>query len=160
MTEKKLTEKQELFCICYAHTTNQTKAARMAGFQSSGTGWKLMRKQEIRQRILQIKGELMHSSTLSHWDLLRTYMQIAFADISDFVEFGQDENGENYLRLKPEKDINGQLVDEVSVTKSGTRFRLADRFKALERLEKFLENVEKLEPLVIVTGVPREGEEQ
>lgn len=158
MTEERLTEKQELFCFYYAHTMNQRKAARLAGYQNEKHGWELMQNPKIQRRVEKLKEALMESCKIDKWDLMRTYAQMAFADIGDFVEFGQDDAGENYLKLKKETKINGQLIDEVSVSKSGTRFKLADRFRALEKLEQFLENKEK--PTMIVTGVPRKGEEE
>lgn len=78
-------------------------------------------------------GQQLHLEGL---DVLNMYMQIAFADICDYVEFGHDGE-KNYLRFKDVGEMDGRLIEEVTVNTAGGKIKLLDRFKALEKLEKF-----------------------
>ena len=94
---------------------------------------------------------------LSEDDIVERYMRIAFADMTDFAEFGMedvplyDAEGQqvmlddgsmattkrNYLNFKGHEQVDGGLICEVSLGKSGMKVKLEDRQKALEWLSKY-----------------------
>jgi phage terminase small subunit len=63
--------------------------------------------------------------------ILEEYMRIAFADMTDYVEFDNRR-----VRLKNSADVDGRLITEVKQGKDGVTIKLADKMKAIERLEK------------------------
>lgn len=85
-------------------------------------------------------------------DILQKYIDIAFADITDYASFGQeevvvdiDDEGEpikrkiNVVKLKDSDEIDGTIVTEVSKGRDGVKIKLADKMKALEKLEKYFD---------------------
>lgn len=170
-----MTEKQRLFCIYYAQTLNQRKAARMAGYKSDKYGWDLIQNPQIRARIKEIKEDMNECNLINSWDILRMYIKIGFADIEEFIDIGTDENGESFINFKDEFD--GQIVDEIQIRKGEPKIKLADRMKALEKLEKYFDlmgyeglkkkimekkiNMEKpVTNIQVVTGIDRQKEEE
>ena len=73
-------------------------------------------------------------------------MDIAFADVTDFVEFGNEDvdvvldTGErkiitvSHVNIKNDADVDGTIISEVSKGKDGVKVKLADRMKALQWL--------------------------
>ena len=70
-------------------------------------------------------------------EILRLYTKIAFADIREFTEFGTDEEGLPYIRLRPDTEVDGELIEEIVISAGKVpRIKLFDKFKALEKLER------------------------
>ncbi len=155
---EELTDKQQLFCIYYLKYFNATKAYQKAYGVSYETalvaGPRLLGNVRIKQQIEKLKVERMAGIYLDGKDILQKYIDIAFADISDFVEFGQeevvlkddngnpllDENGQeitilrNYVNFKNSNEVDGTIINEVSKGKDGVKIKLVDKMKALEFL--------------------------
>lgn len=83
-------------------------------------------------------------------DIVEMYMRIAFADITDFLEFGQrevpitDKEGNyitsataNVVNFKEGNIVDGQLIKEVKQGRQGVSIKLEDRMKALEWLANY-----------------------
>lgn len=158
-----LTDKQRLFCIYYIKYFNATKAYQKA-YECAYTtamveGHRHLRNPKINAEIDRIKAEQTNELKLDVRDLLQKYIDIAFADITDFVDFGQkdapevnaitgepmlDENGDqvmyqySHVNLKNADEVDGTIITEVKKGKDGVSVKLADRMKALEALEKYL----------------------
>ena len=119
-----LTDKQQLFCIHYIRCFNATKAYQKAygcGYTTAVTnGPALLGNTRIKEEILQLKQDRLNREFLSESDIFQKYMDIAFADINDFVT--------------AKDGIDGTIVSEVSNTQSGVKIKLADRMKALQWL--------------------------
>ena len=118
-----------------------------------------MIKPSIKKEIDRIKQERAAELNLDAQAVLQKYIDIAFADITDFVEFGQekrpeldhnlepmiDENGDeitysySYVNLKNHDEVDGTLITEVKKGKDGVSVKLADKMKALEFLAKYTE---------------------
>lgn len=157
-----LTEKQRLFCMFYVRCFNATKAYQKA-YQCSyqmacGHGHELLKNVEIKNEIQRLKQSRLNRELLDESDIFQKYMDIAFADVTDFVEFGQDEEyvigpygvveikdpetGEkkpltqkiNTVRFKESKDVDGTLISEIKNGRNGASIKLADRMKALDWL--------------------------
>lgn len=159
-----LTEKQRLFCIYYIKYFNATKAYQKAYGCAYSTamsnGHSLLRKAEISSEIDRLKAEQAGELKLDIQAVLQKYIDIAFADITDFVEFGQktekrkvlvgfdDEDNPvhedkevkyNYVDFKDFDQVDGTILTEVRMGKDGLAVKLADKMKALEFLSKFTE---------------------
>lgn len=126
-----LTDKQQLFCIHYIRCFNATKAYQKAygcGYTTAVTnGPALLGNTRIKEEILQLKQDRLNREFLSESDIFQKYMDIAFADINDFVDISA-----GFVTAKD--GIDGTIVTEVSNTQSGVKIKLADRMKALQWL--------------------------
>lgn len=157
-----LTDKQQLFCIHYIRCFNATKAYQKAYGCDYATalvnGSRILRNARIKDEILRLKQERLNREFLSEADIFQKYMDIAFADVTDFLEFGTEEvpvmamygpvkikdpdTGKekqltkivNTVRFKDSSDVDGSILSEVKQGKDGASIKLADRMKALQWL--------------------------
>lgn len=164
---EELTEKQRLFCIYYSKTFNATSAYKKAYKSSYSTamceGSKLLRNPKIKDEIMLLKQDRYAREMLTTDDIFQKYMEIAFADITDFIAFGSEEvpvmgaygpievkdpitgvnvpvmKKVNNVYFKDCTDVDGTLLGEVKQGKEGVSIKLPDRMKAMEWLSKHLE---------------------
>ena len=157
-----MTDKQQLFCIHYIRCFNATKAYQKAYGCDYATalvnGSRILRNARIKEEILRLKQERLNREFLSEADIFQKYMDIAFADVTDFLEFGTEEvpvmamygpvkikdpdTGKekqltkivNTVRFKDSSDVDGSILSEVKQGKDGASIKLADRMKALQWL--------------------------
>lgn len=158
-----LTDKQRLFCIYYIKSFNQTMAAIKAGYAKNRahvTGSELVRNSKVAAEIRRLKGEMQQGVFIDAKDVLNKYIQIAFADITDFVDFGSveesernPENGEvllddnfnpitykrGFVDFKESEEVDGTIITEVKLGKDGISVKIADKMKALEMLSKYFD---------------------
>ena len=91
----KLTDKQRLFCIYCIRCFNATKAYQRAyGCKydvANAEGYKLLVHPCVREEILRLKQNSLNRKFFSEEDLFQKYMDIACADITEFVEFGSTD---------------------------------------------------------------------
>lgn len=162
MENPDLTDKQRLFCLYYIRCFNATKAYQKAygcGYDvANAEGYKLLVKPCVREEIARLKQNRLNREMLDEHDIFQKYMDIAFADITDFIEFGREsvqvmgafgpvevkdtETGEkvplmkeiNSVRFRECAEVDGTLITEVKQGKDGASIKLADRVKALDWL--------------------------
>lgn len=162
-----LTDKQRLFCIRYVRCFNATKSYQKAYGSSYETamveGCKLLRNPKVRDEITRLKQNRMNREMLDEHDIFQKYMDIAFSDITDYVDFGREEvqvmgafgpvqiddpNGDgkiplmktiNSVRFRESDAVDGTLITEVKQGKDGASIKLADRMKALEWIADHME---------------------
>lgn len=155
-----LTDKQRLFCCLYIKCFNATKAYQKAygcSYEAAMVeGSNTLRKPKIKNEIQRLKQSRLNREMLSEEDIFQKYMDIAFADITDYVEFGReivpvmgpfgpvtvkneetDEKIEvkkevNVVRFKESIEVDGTLITEIRQGKDGASIKLADRMKALQ----------------------------
>ncbi|MEE0642884.1 terminase small subunit [Blautia sp.] len=166
-----LTDKQRFFCLYYVKCFNATKAYQKA-FQvdyatACGNASNLLKSIEIKNEILRLKQNRLNREMLDESDIFQKYMDIAFSDVTDFVEFGQEdvpvmavygpvqvkdeETGEkktltkrvNVVRFKDSSEVDGTLIAEVKQGKDGASIKLPDRMKALEWLAEHMDMATK-----------------
>lgn len=140
----KLTEKQRLFCIYYIKCFNATKAAIKAGYSKNSAGeqgYQLLQKPSIKNEIQRLKQNKLNRAMLSEDDIFQKYIDIAFADITDYLEFTSKEvQGEfgpytkNIVKLKNSNELDGSLISEITEGKDGIKIKLQDKMKALQWL--------------------------
>lgn len=160
-----LTDKQRLFCIYYIKSFNQTMAAIKAGYSRNSAhveGSRLIRIPKVADEIRRLKGEMQQGIFIDAMDVLNKYIQIAFADITDFVEFGSIEKSElspetgrpmldenfkpitykqGYVDFKPSNEVDGTIITELKLGRDGVVVKLADKMKALDFLTKHFDMV-------------------
>lgn len=162
-----LTEKQQNFCLYFVKYWNATKAYQKAYDSTYNTamveGCSHLRKPKIKAEIERLKKDIREGIQMDTMAIIQKYADIAFADITDFVEFHQEEvpvmaafgpmevvdpdTGEkkavtkmvNTVKFKDSKGVDGTILTEVSQGKDGARIKLADKMKALEKLERYFE---------------------
>lgn len=100
----------------------------------------------------------MNREMLKQEDIFQKFMDIAFADVTDYVSFGREniqvmgafgpvmvenkETGEkevlekevNTVKFKQSEDVDGTLIMEVKQGKDGASIKLVDKMKALQWL--------------------------
>lgn len=156
---------QQLFCEVYVHNFNATMAyIKVYGgnYDSANSlGSRLLANVSVRAYIDYLKELKAQSLMMGEANIVERYMQIAFADYTDYIEFGEtlkpvisggavvkDINpatGDlepimqrvNFVRLKDSNIVDGGLIDVVHIGKDGAVVKLSDRMKALEWLGKY-----------------------
>jgi phage terminase small subunit len=155
MENPELTDKQRLFCLNYIKCFNATKAYQKAyecSYETAMTeGCKALRNPKIAEQINELKQAKLNQSFLKPEDIFQKYMDIAFADIVDYVTFGTKEvtlsNDEgmtattemSYVDVNPSWMVDGTLITEISKGKDGIKLKLADRMKALDWLAEHMD---------------------
>ena len=157
---EELTEREQLFCRFFVNNRNATQAAIKAGYSlntAKEIGYENLTKPHIRSEIERLKGIQNQALILSADDIVERYMRIAFADMTDFTEFGTEDvpiygaDGQqimlddgsmattkrNYMNFKSHEQVDGGLICEISVGKSGMKVKLEDRQKALSWLADY-----------------------
>lgn len=141
-----LTDQQQLFCLYQSRMFNYTKAYMKAypgcTYASAAVlGSRLMKNPVIRKEIEQLKQNHMNRELLKQEDIFQKYMDIAFADMNDFMSFGHEEIETDYgprmvnsVRLKESDQVDGTLITEVKQGRDGVSVKLADRMKAIDWL--------------------------
>lgn len=162
-----LSDKQRLFCLYYVRCFNATKAYQKAYGCAYSTaaveGFNTLRNPKIQNEIQTLKQSRLNREFLDEHDIFQKYMDIAFADITDYVEFGREkvqvmgafgpvevknpETGKkeplikevNTVRFRESGEVDGTLVSEVKQGKDGASIKLLDRMKALDWLAEHMD---------------------
>jgi phage terminase small subunit len=111
-------------------------------------------RKEIDKQLKEVRDELK----LDTQDIVQKYIDIAFADITDFVVFGQeevpvmgpfgplkDEDGEpltkmvNSVKFRSWTNVDGTLISEISQGKDGAKIKFYDKMKALDWLANHMD---------------------
>ena len=166
-----LTDKQWLFCRYYTKYWNATKAYQKVYdcdyMQAMSNGSRLLRNDKIRAEISAIKQDIADGIMIESRAVLQKWIDIAFADISDYVAWGtekrlipdvyvgRDANDKkvfedkevdvNYVHLKSASNIDTSIVTEIKEGKDGVTVKLADKMKALDFLTKYMDLLEEAE---------------
>jgi phage terminase small subunit len=143
-----LTDKQRLFCLHYVRCFNATKAYQKAYGVDYSTaaaiGYRMLENDGVKDEILRLKQNRLNREMLDEADVFQWYLDIARADIKDYVEFGneeievEDKNGNvrtvkvSNVNIKNDSDVDGILVSEISKGRDGVKVKLPDKLKAME----------------------------
>ncbi|MGA5663723.1 terminase small subunit [Bacillus bombysepticus] len=167
LEDEELTEKERLFCLYYVKYFNGTQAALKAGYSKDGAhvqASRLLRRERVSSYIKELKGELVENVFVEAMDVLKEYIKIAFADITNYVTFGQreveleplektsvDEEGKevtefitetrmmNFIDLTDSDMVDGSIITEVKQGRDGISIKLADKMKALDKLSLYFD---------------------
>lgn len=169
LEDEELTEKERLFCLYYVKYFNGTQAALKSGYSKDGAhvqASRLLRRERVSSYIKELKGELVENVFVEAMDVLKEYIKIAFADITNYITFGQkeievevgenttfDEDGNeitetitearlvNYVDLQDHDMVDGSIITEVKQGRDGISIKLADKMKALDKLAQYFDLV-------------------
>ena len=161
-----LSDKQRLFCIYYIRCFNATKAYQKAYgcdyITAAQNGSRMLKNAKVKAEIQRLKQDRLNREFLDEHDIFQKYMDIAFADMTDYVEFGREkvqvmgafgpievENPKtgkkeplmkevNTVRFRESTDVDGTIIAEVKQGRDGAAIKLADRMKALEWLTQHM----------------------
>ena len=147
-----LTPEQQMFCIYYIRTFNATQSYQKAyrcNYESAlCAGPRLLGNVRVKaeiERLREIKRQQIVAGTD---DIVELQMRIAFADIGNYMSFGQkeiedSETGIEYMvntvDLKESKNVDTQIIQEVKQGRNGVSIKLADRQKAIDWLTRYFE---------------------
>lgn len=159
-----LTDKQRLFVAYYVKCWNATKAYQKsypgcAYSTAMVEGSKHLRNPKIREEIVKVRDSITEDALLNKRTLIQKWMDIAFADITDYVQFGREEeivydddgfpkldaNGNpktqtySYVHLNDSVGVDGTLITEVKQGRDGISIKLADKVTALKYLSQHLD---------------------
>lgn len=165
-TNPKLTEKQRLFCIFYVKYRNKVKAYQRAyncNYECAcGHASTLWKKVEIQKEIQRLMGEYRESIDVDIKDLFQWHLDIARADMKEFVEWGQEEvpvmsmhgpvqvedtkTGKkktltkkvNVVKFVDSDCVDGTLIAEVKQGRDGASIKLPDKIKSLNWLSEHI----------------------
>ena len=166
-SNNQLNDRRRMFCLNYVQSFNATKAYMKAygcSYETAAVkGCNLLKRQEIRDEINLLKQNRMNMELVSEEDIFQKYLDIAFNDITDFLEFGREEvpvmgpfgpivvededTGEkmelkkeiNSVKFRDSSRVDGTLISEVKVGKDGASIKLHDRMKALDWLANHMD---------------------
>lgn len=165
---EQLTPQQKDFCVYFTRNRNATQAYLKAygcSYNTANTnGPALLVKTGIQEELRRLRD--IKNAALGGFvgdDVVELHMRIAFADITDFVDFknvrrpvlvdgrpvrvedpktGETKNlavDVNEVRFKDSAAVDGVLLSEVSQGKDGAKIKLADRQRSLAFLERYFD---------------------
>lgn len=166
MENEELNDKQRLFCVIYAKCFNATKAYQKVykcTYESAMVaGPRLLGNVRVKKQIDELTAIRFNKEALKN-GVLQKYIDIAFADLGDYMEFGKKQEGVwkkdkdgvdvpvvnpdtgeqkireySYIDLKESISVDTTLINEISEGKNGIKIKLADNMKALDFLNKHL----------------------
>lgn len=157
---EELTDKQRLFCVIYSRCLNATKAYQKAYHCTYETamvnGPRLLGNARVKEQINKLNA-IEFNKEFIRKSVLQKYIDIAFADITEYIKFGQrdepviDKDGNpalyengfiktesySYVELGESSQVDGTLINEIAQGKGGIKIKLADKMKALDVLNRY-----------------------
>jgi len=137
MENTDLNDKQKLFCIYYIRCFNATKAYQKAyGVDyttAASISYRLLENDGVKNEIMRLKRNRLNRELLSEEDIVQRYIDIAYADISDYVVL-QDGN----IVFKGSDEFDGMLIKKVVSGKTNS-IELHDSMKALKWLSDHMD---------------------
>lgn len=130
-----LTDKQWLFCMYYIKYYNATKAYQKAyecDYRTANVnGSRLLVNASIREEVKRMQDIQAQTMMLDANSVLQKWVDIAFADIGDYIMFNKYS-----VSIKDLEEVDTSLITEASSTEDGVKIKLADKMKALDFLSK------------------------
>ncbi|TQI66253.1 terminase small subunit [Clostridium sp. KNHs216] len=151
-----LTENERLFCEVYSRNKNATQAyLKVYGctYNSAMTSaYDNLRKPKIKAYLNYLRKCQREAMNLQPIDIVERFMHIAFADMTDFVDYGTkvipiiDGEGKvagsterDFLQFRDSQMVDGGVIKEVRQTQQGMAIKLESRMDALKWLSDYFE---------------------
>lgn len=135
--EEELSAEHKQFCIFFVKSHNATKSYQKVyncDYASAAvSASRLLKNAKIKTFIDALKNEKLAAAYFSEGDLVQKYMDIMYADITDFAKISE----KNGIELREEFD--GTLIQDIKMTKYGWSIKLPDKMKAMEWLDRYFE---------------------
>lgn len=139
---KGLNEKMQRFCECYVEGHNRRMSLIKAGYEQaavrSDIAYRMLKDPRIDRYIQWLKARILNSHLIKADEVIDAWVRIAFSDMTDFVNIRP-----NSITLKPEDQIDGQLVKSIKSGRDGISIELHDKMKALEQLARYMDDMPK-----------------
>ena len=139
INEPKLSKRQMLFCLFYLRDFDSKKAVIKSGLadaeNAATEAVKLLSTESVKKEIKYLKSETKPIIDIN--SLIEFYARAALADYSDCITYYKNENDEWVSDIDVSK-IDGQMIEEIVAVKGGVKIKFLDRYKALEKLGKYL----------------------
>lgn len=136
LQNEELTPEQQIFCIYYSRSFNATQSYLKAygcGYDvANAEGYKLLVNPCVKTEIERLKEIKRQRIVADAEDIVEIQMRIAFADMGDYVIFGN-----RGVDLQESSLTDTQLIQEIKEGKNGISIKLADRQKAIDWLTKY-----------------------
>ncbi len=133
-----LTDRQRLFCLYYVRCFNATRAYQKAYecdyYSAKAHGYELLQNVAIKNEIAHLKQAKLNRAMLDEHDIFQRMIDIAFADITDYITFGPSG-----VVLHDSSQVEGSLIREVKEGKGGVSIRLHDQLRATEWLAEHMD---------------------
>lgn len=153
-----LSDKERVFCLEYLNSYNIKNASYKAGY-TPDEGRKLIGTPKISDSLKEYQKKREQELFVDGMSLIRLYVEIAFADMGDYVDFGServplldssgnkiyDKEGrlvtiqKNYMRLKDSTTIDCRVIQEIKEGRDGISVKLFDKVAALDKLAKIFD---------------------
>ncbi|MGL5123259.1 MAG: terminase small subunit [Fusobacteriaceae bacterium] len=144
-----LNARQKLFCVYYIQNFNATQAALKAGYSKSGAfvdGHRLLKNTNVKALLNELKELQFNELLLDSNKILIRHAQIAFSDMTDFL----NDNGS----LKKLSEVDGTLLKKIKI--KDTEFG-RDIIVELENREKSLDFLTKFKGLDLKTDIEEDS---
>jgi phage terminase small subunit len=145
---KKLTDKQERFCLEYVIDFNATQAAIRAGYSESTAkeqGCQHLTKLNIQERIQKLKAKAVEKIEITHSELLQELKNWAYSDITETMELSASQVKElpiEIRRLVTKFKRTTRSIGE-SITEDVIELHFVSKEKAIELIAKHIGFFEK-----------------
>lgn len=130
-------EMQQRFAEQYVRSYNIYTASKRAGYDRR-IAYGMLRNPKVARYILWLKARILRKTMVDAGAIIEHHVRIAFSDITDFIEIRPTS-----IRLKPEDQIDGQLVKSIKSGRDGISIELYDKLKSLDFLAKYCEDMPK-----------------
>lgn len=114
--ERRLTQKQETFCLKYFELGNATKAALIAGYSPKNAdviASQNLEKLSVQARLRELRQKTEDASVMNVQERKQRLTEIARARLTDFMEMGQDGT---WVNIGPEIPMTGAIQEMSSRT--------------------------------------------
>jgi len=152
--EKKLTEKERIFCREYIYDWNASRAAKKAGYSEKTApeiGYENLKKPHIQKEIERVQKDLEKIAGISRKKVLEEYMKLAFSSIAnlhntwierkEFEELTDDQKAgisEISTQVRTVYEYNPESDKKEPIRVEFVKIKLYDKQKALESINKML----------------------
>jgi phage terminase small subunit len=150
--KNKTSDLAERFCREYVIDLNGTRAAIAAGYSEKGAGVRsaeLLNRRSVQQRLDQLKSARASKLDVKAERVIEELARLAFSNMADYMEIDAEGKpiGLNISKLSRDQAAAIQEISEDTTGGAGdgerrlvlrTKFKLADKIKALELLGRHL----------------------
>lgn len=148
MAEKKLTDKQEMFCREYLVDFNATQAAIRAGYSANSAnaiGNENLLKPIIQKRLKELQEPKLKKLDISAERTLKEVGRLAFANITNVVSvepmmIEEAETNLNVVVIKNLDELSEDVtaaISELSNTRDGVKVKMHNKEGSLEKLMRY-----------------------
>ncbi len=163
-----LTDKQRIFLLLLTKCHNATRAYQKAydcdAYTARVNASRMLTNANIKSEYEKMNQSKLSQIYLNASDIFEKYIDIAFADMGDYVTFGKkcqyqwerDASGKrvpvidintgkqkkfeySYVDLKESSEVDTSIIAEVSEGKNGIKIKRADQMKALDWLSQHMD---------------------